>query len=177
MKKIGSYEDVRILPVINVPNASLAVSIADALRLGGLNSIEVTLRSSDSLESIKNIKSAFNDMTVGAGTVLSISDVDNAVAAGADFIVSPGYDEEIVEYCIENGINIVPGCTSASEIQCAVKKGLEVLKFFPAELNGGVEAIKLLSGPFPNVKFIPTGNILQIKRFLPAAAVLWRLRI
>lgn len=159
MKKIGSYEDVRILPVINVPNASLAVSIADALRLGGLNSIEVTLRSSDSLESIKNIKSAFNDMTVGAGTVLSISDVDNAVAAGADFIVSPGYDEEIVEYCIENGINIVPGCTSASEIQCAVKKGLEVLKFFPAELNGGVEAIKLLSGPFPNVKFIPTGGI------------------
>lgn len=159
MKKILSYEDTGILPVINVPKASLAVRIAEALRAGGVNSIEVTLRSSDSLESIKNIKSAFADMTVGAGTVLSIADVDRAIEVGADFIVSPGYDEEIVEYCVENGINIVPGCVTAGEIQRAVKKGLEVLKFFPAELNGGIEAIKLLSGPFPSVRFIPTGGI------------------
>lgn len=159
MKKINSYEDTGILPVINVSNASIAVKLAEALRLGGVNSIEVTLRSTDSLQSIKNIKCAFSDMTVGAGTVLSISDVDNAIAAGADFIVSPGYDEEIVDYCVKNCINVVPGCTSASEIQRAVKKGLKVLKFFPAELNGGIEAIKLLSGPFPQVKFIPTGGI------------------
>ena len=159
MKKIGNYEETGILPVINVPNASLAVKIAEALRLGGLNSIEVTLRSPDSLESIKNIKSAFPDMTVGAGTVLSISDVDSAIAAGADFIVSPGYDEETVDHCIKNCITVVPGCTSASEIQRAVKNGLRVLKFFPAELSGGVEAIKLLSGPFPDVRFIPTGGI------------------
>ena len=159
MNKINSYEDIGILPVINVPNASLAVKIAEALRAGGLNSIEVTLRSPDSLESIKNIKSAFSDMTVGAGTVLNVDGVDNAIKNGADFIVSPGYDEEIVEYCIKNGISIVPGCASASEIQKAVKQGLTVVKFFPAELNGGLEAIKLLSGPFPQVRFIPTGGI------------------
>lgn len=159
MIKMSSYEENGILPVINVPNASLAINIAEALRLGGVNSIEVTLRSADSLESIRNIKSAFADMTVGAGTVLSIDDVKRATECGADFIVSPGYDEEIVEYCLQNGINIVPGCVTAGEIQRAVKKGLKVLKFFPAELSGGIEAIKLLSGPFSQVRFIPTGGI------------------
>ena len=159
MKRTNSYEDVGVLPVINVPNASLAVKIAEALRAGGLNSIEVTLRSPDSLESIKNIKSAFPDMTVGAGTVLRMDDVNQAIKSGADFVVSPGYDEEIVDYCVENGVSIVPGCSSASEIQRAVKKGISVVKFFPAELSGGVEAIKLLSGPFPNIRFIPTGGI------------------
>ncbi len=159
MKKINNYDQTGILPVINIPNASLAVEVAAALRRGGVNSIEVTLRSPDSLESIKNIKSEFPDMTVGAGTVLSIETVDSAVASGADFIVSPGYDDEVVEYCVGRGIQIVPGCVSATEIQKAVKHGLTVLKFFPAELNGGIAAINLLSGPFPQVKFIPTGGI------------------
>jgi 2-dehydro-3-deoxyphosphogluconate aldolase/(4S)-4-hydroxy-2-oxoglutarate aldolase len=183
MKKLKSYEETGILPVINVPDASLAVRIAEALRLGGVNSIEVTLRSSDSLESIKNIKTEYPDMTVGAGTVLSISDVRSAIAHGADFIVSPGYDEEVVEYCVKNGINIVPGCVTAGEIQKAVKHGLKVLKFFPAEINGGTEAIKLLSGPFPSVRFIPTGsinfeiilkNIFGRKKSSLAAVALWQ---
>ena len=133
--------------------------VAQALRDGGVNSIEVTLRSPDSLKSIETIKSAFPDMTVGAGTVLSTQLVDSAVSCGADFIVTPGYDEEVVEYCISRNIHIVPGCVTASEIQKAVKAGLKTLKFFPAELNGGIDAINLLSGPFPQVKFIPTGGI------------------
>lgn len=153
------YEATGILPVINIPNASLAVNVAAALRRGGINSIEVTLRSPDSLESIKNIKSAFPDMNVGAGTVLDIEAVEEALKNGADFIVSPGYDDEVVAYCVKNCIQIVPGCVSATEIQKAVKHGLTVLKFFPAELNGGIDAIHLLSGPFPQVKFIPTGGI------------------
>lgn len=159
MKKIGTHKQTGILPVINIPNVSLAIDIAKAIRNGGINSIEVTLRSADSLESIKTIKEAFPDMCVGAGTVLDCNTVDKALAAGADFIVCPGYDEKIVDYCISKNVEVVPGCTSASEIQHAVGKGLTLLKFFPAELSGGLEAIKLLSGPFPNVKFVPTGGI------------------
>ena len=157
--KIGNHEQTGILPVINIPNVSLAKDVAQAIRAGGINSIEVTLRSSDSLESIKKIKTEFPDMTVAAGTVLSIETVDKALVAGADFIVCPGLDEEIVDYCNRKGVLVVPGVSSGSEIQRAVKMGLKILKFFPAELSGGIEAIKLLSGPFPNVKFVPTGGI------------------
>lgn len=157
--KIGNHEQTGILPVINIPEASLAEDVAKALRAGGLNSIEVTLRSSDSLESIKIIKEKFPDMTVAAGTVLSTKTVDDVLAAGADFIVCPGFDEEIVDYCNKKGVLVVPGVSSGSEIQKAVKMGLKILKFFPAELSGGIEAIKLLSGPFPSVKFVPTGGI------------------
>lgn len=159
MKKIGTHKQTGILPVINIPNVSLATDVAAAIRNGGINSIEVTLRSADSLESIKTIKEAFPDMCVGAGTVLDCDTVDKALAVGADFIVCPGYDEKIVDYCISKNVEVVPGCTSASEIQHAVSKGLTTLKFFPAELSGGLEAIKLLSGPFPKVKFVPTGGI------------------
>ena len=155
----NSYEHTGILPVINIPSADLAVPVASALREGGLNAIEVTLRSTDSLQSIRNIKQAFPDMTVGAGTVLSTETVDKALLAGADFMVSPGYDDEVVDYCVNKGVLIVPGCVMATEIQKAVKRGLTVLKFFPSELNGGISAINLLSGPFPGVKFVPTGGI------------------
>ncbi len=159
MKKINNHEKTGILPVINIPNVSLAVPVAEALRRGGINSIEVTLRSPDSLDSVKSIKSAFPDMTVGAGTVLTTQTVDRAIENGADFIVSPGYDDEVVNYCVNQGIQIVPGCTTPSEMQKAVKLGLKVLKFFPAELSGGIDAINLLSGPFPDIKFVPTGGI------------------
>ena len=159
MVKINSFEQTGILPVINIPKASYAVSLAEALRCGGVNSIEVTLRSPDSLDSIRNIKNAFPDMTVGAGTVLTADMADNAVSFGADFVVSPGFEDEAVEHCMQKNISIVPGCATASEIQNAVKRGLKVVKFFPAEKNGGVETIKLLSGPFPGVKFLPTGGI------------------
>ncbi len=159
MQKNNNYDQTGILPVINIPHASLAVDVAAALRRGGVNAIEVTLRSADSLKSIQTIKSAFPDMTVGAGTVLDTDAVDKAIGNGADYIVSPGYDDDVVAYCIKRGIQIVPGCVSPSEIQKAVNHGLRVLKFFPAELNGGIEAIQLLSGPFPGVKFIPTGGI------------------
>lgn len=149
----------RILPVINIPQMEVALPLAKALLDGGLDVLEVTLRSECSLEAIRLIKDTYPQMQVGAGTVLDIETVDKAIEAGADFIVSPGYDEEVVDYCISRNILITPGCTSASEIQSAQKKGLQILKFFPAELSGGVEAIKLLSGPFPKLRFIPTGGI------------------
>jgi len=159
MQKLLSHEQAGILPVINIPHASLAVPLAEALRRGGLNSIEVTLRSPDSLESIRSIKVAFPDMNVGAGTVLTASIADQAISCGADFLVSPGFEDAVVDHCIKKNTPIVPGCVTASEIQKAVKSGFKVVKFFPAEKNGGIEAIQLLSGPFPEVKFIPTGGI------------------
>ena len=148
-----------VLPVINVPSESLAAPLAKALIDGGMTALEITLRSDCSLAAIKNIKSSYPEFIVGAGTVLDTKAVDDAVAAGADFVVSPGFDPEITDYCAERGILAVPGCATPTEIQLAVKRGLTVLKFFPAELSGGVAAIKLLSGPFSKVRFVPTGGI------------------
>lgn len=148
-----------VLPVINVPKPELAEPLAKALIDGGMTALEITLRNESALDSVRIIKRAYPEFIVGAGTVLSVSDAERAIAAGADFIVSPGFDEEVVDYCLERGILIVPGCCTPTEMQAAVKKGLTTLKFFPAELSGGMAAIKLLSGPFPKVKFVPTGGI------------------
>ena len=158
MKEMA-FAKTGVLPVINIPQMDVALPLVEALMAGGLDAIEVTLRSECSLEAIRLIKDTYPQMCVGAGTVMSVETVDKAIEAGADFIVSPGYDEEVVDYCIQKGIMITPGCVTPSEIQRAIKKGLKVLKFFPAEMNGGIEAIKLLSGPFPGVKFVPTGGI------------------
>ncbi len=155
----AAIERTGILPVINITEKEMALPLAKALIDGGMCALEVTLRSESSLESITAIKKQYPDFVLGAGTVLSVKQVDEALKAGADFIVCPGYDEEIVDYCVSKNILVVPGCSSGSEIQKAVKKGLKVLKFFPAELSGGMEAIKLLSGPFPSVRFVPTGGI------------------
>lgn len=159
MKVIDTIEDTGILPVINIPKPEYAIPLVDAMKVGGINAIEVTLRSESSLESINRIKSIRSDYVVGAGTVLSAETAEEAIKAGADFIVSPGFDEETVDYCMRKGVEIVAGCTSATEIQKGLKKGVTVFKFFPGELSGGVGAIKLLSGPFPKIKFLPTGGI------------------
>ncbi len=160
MNKIESViEAYGVLPVINITDADKAQPLAQALIDGGLPLIEVTLRTACSLEAIRRIKQAFPDMLVGAGTVLCEKSVDDALDAGADYVVSPGYDPILVNYCKERGVMIVPGCFTPSEIQIAVRNGLRILKFFPSELGGGVAAIKLLSGPFPEVRFLPTGGI------------------
>lgn len=160
MKEIEKIiEEYGVLPVINIPAEDLAEPLAAALCAGGLPLIEVTLRSECSLAAIRKIRSAYPEMTVGAGTVLTPSDADRALEAGADFIVSPGYDPELVRYCMGKNVPVVPGCATAAEIQDAVKNRVHIVKFFPAELNGGLAAIKLLSGPFPGVRFLPTGGI------------------
>lgn len=153
------FEETGILPVINIPSMDKALPLARALMDGGLYALEVTLRSSCSLEAIKLIKDTYPEMVLGAGTVLDTETVDKALEAGADFIVSPGYDPVVVDYCIEKDVLITPGCVIASEIQSGLKKGLKIFKFFPAELNGGIEAIQLLSGPFAGAKFLPTGGL------------------
>lgn len=148
-----------IVPVVVLNDAKDAVPLAKALMEGGLPCAEVTFRTEAAEESIRNIAENCPDMLVGAGTVINNEQVDRAVAAGAKFIVCPGFDAEVVDYCIEKKVPVFPGCITPSEIQQAIKRGLEVVKFFPAEQYGGIATIKALAGPFPSLKFMPTGGI------------------
>ena len=134
-------------------------TLAKALCEGGLPCAEVTFRTAAAKESIRIMLEEYPEMFVGAGTVLTTRQVDEAIEAGAKFIVSPGLDPEIVDYCIEKQIPVFPGCVTASELAQAVKRGLEVVKFFPAETSGGLAAIKALAAPYVGMKFMPTGGI------------------
>lgn len=148
-----------IIPVVVLNRAEDAKPLAKALCEGGLKCAEVTFRTEAAEESIRIMASEYPDMMVGAGTVLTIEQVDRAVNAGARFIVSPGFDPEIVDYCIQKDIPVVPGCMTPSEVAQGVKRGLEVLKFFPAEQAGGIAMIKAMSAPYTSVRFMPTGGI------------------
>lgn len=148
-----------VIPVVVLNDAADAKPLADALVKGGLPCAEVTFRTKAAEESIRIMARAYPDMLIGAGTVLTTEQADRAVAAGAKFIVSPGFDPEIVDYCIEKEIPIFPGCITPSEVAQAIKRGLEIVKFFPAEQFGGVETINALAAPYTMVKFMPTGGI------------------
>lgn len=152
-------EEIRVVPVIALNDAQKAVPLAKALLAGGIPCIEVTFRTAAAEAAIKAIHEQLPQMYLGAGTVITISQAEKAVAAGAGFIVSPGLDENIVRWCQERGIAVFPGVCTATEVQKAVCLGLNVLKFFPAEAAGGVNMIKNLCGPFPNVRFMTTGGI------------------
>ncbi|WP_251494151.1 bifunctional 4-hydroxy-2-oxoglutarate aldolase/2-dehydro-3-deoxy-phosphogluconate aldolase [Otoolea muris] len=148
-----------VVPVVVLNRAEDAKPLAEALCKGGLPCAEVTFRTEAAEESIRIMSENFPQMLVGAGTVLTIGQVDRAVGAGAKFIVSPGFDPEIVDYCIEKKIPVLPGCITPSEVAQGVKRGLKVLKFFPAEQAGGVAMIKAMAAPYTTVKFMPTGGI------------------
>lgn len=148
-----------VVPVVVLNNAKDALLLAKALIEGGLPCAEVTFRTEAAEESIRQMAEKYPEMLVGAGTVLTIEQVDRAVNAGAKFIVSPGFDPEIVDYCLSREIPIFPGCVTPSEVAQAVKRGLKVVKFFPAEQYGGVSAIKALAAPYTMVRFMPTGGV------------------
>ena len=153
------FEDFGVVPVVVLDDVKDALPLAKALTEGGLPCAEVTFRTEAAEESIKVMAEAYPDMVVGAGTVLTIEQVDAAVKAGAKFIVSPGFDLEIVDYCLEKEIPIFPGCVTPSEVAQAVKRGLKVVKFFPAEPAGGVAMIKAMAAPYNQLRFMPTGGI------------------
>ncbi len=152
-------EKVGLLPLVNVSDSSKAVPIAKALADGGIPIVEVALRDKAALESIANIRKELPELFVGAGTVKSPEQVAASLEAGAEFIVSPGVNPSTVKYCQERGVAIVPGAVTASELELGASLGLEVFKFFPAEISGGLPAIKALRGPFGNVRFVPTGGV------------------
>ena len=154
--QIASYG---VVPVVVLNDVKDAEPLAQALVEGGLPVAEVTFRTEAAEESIKIMSTKYPDMLVGAGTVLTKEQVDRAIGAGAKFIVSPGFDPEIVDYCLEKGYPVYPGIITPSELAQAVKRGLEVVKFFPAEQFGGVATIKALAAPYTQVKFMPTGGV------------------
>lgn len=153
LSKIG------IVPVVKIDRVEDAVPLAKALCQGGLPCAEVTFRTDAAAGAIKAMTDAFPDMCVGAGTVLNAAQVDAAVEAGAQFIVSPGLNPRTVKYCIEKNVPITPGTSSPSDIEQAIELGLDVVKFFPAEQSGGLAKIKAMAAPYVNMKFMPTGGI------------------
>ena len=156
---LNKVSELGVVPVVVLNDAKDAAPLAKALCEGGLPCAEVTFRTEAAEESIRIMHEQFPEMLLGAGTVLTTEQVDRAVAAGASFIVSPGFDPEIVDYCLEKDILVLPGCITPSEVAQAVKRGLEVVKFFPAEQFGGIATIKALAAPYTNTKFMPTGGI------------------
>lgn len=148
-----------ILPIIKTDDYKKAPRIAAALKRAGLPVGEVVFRSPNANLVLKELRDSYPEMAVGAGTVLTTDQVDAAKAAGARYVVSPGIDAELVDYTLESGLLPVPGCATASEVQLAVKKGLFLLKFFPARQMGGLSTINALAAPFPSARYIPTNGV------------------
>ena len=153
------FQEMAVVPVVVLNDAKDALPLAEALVEGGLPCAEVTFRTEAAEESIKRIHEAYPDMLIAAGTVLTTEQVDRAVAAGASIIVSPGFDPEIVDYCISKGIEVCPGIVTPSELAQAVKRGLTRVKFFPAEQAGGIDMIKAMCAAYTTVRVMPTGGI------------------
>lgn len=159
MDMLNKIYNIGMIPVIKITDANKAVPLAKALLEGGLSAAEITFRTDAAEEAIRKISEAFPDMLVGAGTVLTTEQAQRAKNAGAKFIVSPGINPKVVEWCLKNDILPLPGCTTPTEIELALSYGLRTVKFFPAEQSGGMEKIKAMSAPYGNIKFMPTGGI------------------
>ncbi len=153
IRKIG------IVPVVALDDAKDALPLAEALQQGGLPCAEITFRTQAAEEAIRLISRECPEMLVGAGTVLTTEQADRAAAAGAEFLVSPGFNPRVVKHCVKKGILITPGCSTPSDMEQALENGLDVVKFFPAEPSGGLKMIQALAAPYGQVRFMPTGGI------------------
>ena len=148
----------RLVPVIVIDDAKLAIPLADAIVAGGLSCVEITLRTSEALTAIQSM-AARPDLMVGAGTVFTLDQAKAVVDLGARFIVSPGMSVTLVDWCLDNNIPVIPGCATPTEIQIAMEKGIDTVKFFPAEQLGGVKMLASLASVFQTMHFMPTGGI------------------
>ena len=156
---LGQLKSIGIIPVVVLDDAKDAVPLGRALMEGGLPAAEVTFRTAAAEESIRLMSENVPGLLVGAGTVLSVDQVDRAVAAGAKFIVSPGFNPEVVKHCCEIGVPITPGILTPTEMEMALSHGIHIVKFFPAEPSGGLKMIKAVAAPYTDLQFIPTGGI------------------
>ncbi|BEI25361.1 bifunctional 4-hydroxy-2-oxoglutarate aldolase/2-dehydro-3-deoxy-phosphogluconate aldolase [Vibrio fluvialis] len=165
--------EIKVVPVIAIKDANKAVKLAEVLIENGLPCAEVTFRTEQAALAMKNMREAFPDMLIGAGTVLTTAQVDQAIEAGVDFVVSPGFNPTTVKYCQQRGVTIVPGVNDPSLVEQAMEMGLDTLKFFPAEPSGGVAMLKALTAVYP-VSFMPTGGVSpsNVKNYLAIPAVL-----
>ena len=156
MERLGNSG---IVPVVVLENAKDAVLTAKALLAGGIDVMEITFRTAGAPESIRKVAAECPEMLVGAGTIITLEQCKEAVACGAKFIIAPGYCEKVVAWCVDRDIPLIPGCVTPTEIMAAMKYGLSVLKFFPASVYGGIDAMSALAGPFGGIRFIPTGGV------------------
>ena len=175
MDVFSVIKTTRLVPVVVLDEATNAAGLADALVAGGLPVAEVTFRTAAAAEAIRAMADR-DDILVGAGTVLTPDQVDQAVAAGASYIVSPGLSRKVVERSREHSVVALPGAVTATEIQAALELGVDLVKFFPAGTSGGAQAVGALAAPFPGVRFVPTGgigpkNLLEYLSIPAAAAV------
>ena len=157
-----------VVPVVVLDKAEDAIPTAKAMAAGGVDTMEITFRTACAPEAIKAVAENCPEVLVGAGTIINVEQAKLAVQMGAKFIVSPGFSDEIVGYCVANGIPVAPGCVTPTEIMAAMKHGLTMVKFFPANVYGGLNAMKNLAAPFGNMKFLPTGGVNNdnIKEFI-----------
>jgi len=158
LERIG---ELGIIPVVKMEKAENALPLGRALINGDLPIAEITFRTSAAEDSIKILTKELPNLLVGAGTVLTVEQAKKAVSAGAKFIVSPGFNPKVVDYCIENDIPVTPGINNPTQIEMALERGIKVVKFFPAEASGGLSLLKSISAPYSGIKFIPTGGINQ----------------
>lgn len=173
-----------IVPVVVLSDAVDAPAVARALSDGGLPCAEVTFRTGAAAKAIEEMVRSFPDMQIGAGTVLTVEQVKTAVSAGASFIVSPGLNRKVVEFCIAQKIPVLPGIATPSDIEAALEYGLDAVKFFPAEAQGGVDYLKAIAAPYKNMRFVPTGGIqaahllryLKLPRFSHVEEAGWSAR-
>ncbi len=159
MDFFSKLESYRLAPVVKLNSSKDALPLAEALLTGGLPVAEITFRTDAAEESIRLISNKYSDILVGAGTVVNVEQAKRAVGAGAKFLVSPGFNQKVVEYAINMNIPILPGCCTPTEIISALEMGLEVVKFFPANAFGGLNTIKSLAPVFPSIRFMPTGGV------------------
>jgi 2-dehydro-3-deoxyphosphogluconate aldolase / (4S)-4-hydroxy-2-oxoglutarate aldolase len=159
MNLVERLRQIGIIPVVSIPEVRHALPLAEALLAGGLPCAEITFRTAAAAEAIGQIKKHLPDLLVGAGTVLSVEQADMALGEGAEFIVSPGTNPLVVEHCLNRRVPIFPGVCTPTEIELALSKGVEVLKFFPAEPAGGIKFLQAVCAPYAQVSFIPTGGI------------------
>ena len=153
--------DAKIIPVIKIDSPQEAVPLARALLQGGITVAEVTFRTDAAADGIAAIHAQVPEMLLGAGTVLTVENAQKAIDAGARFVVAPGFDPAVVDYVVEQGIAMIPGVATPTEVSLALGRGLHILKFFPAEVLGGIKMLDALAGPFPGVQFIPTGGLTR----------------
>ena len=159
MNVLQIIEKCVLVPVIKLDSADRATPLARTLRDGGLPVAEVTFRTAAAGQSIRNISRDVPEVLLGAGTVLTVDQVKEAVDSGASFIVTPGFNPSVVDYCVEHGIAITPGINNPTGVEAALARGIDVVKFFPAEASGGVKMLKAMAAPYTEVRYVPTGGV------------------
>lgn len=161
MSIVNQMRECGVIPVVVLDKSDDAVPCGKALLAGGISIMEITMRTSAAIDSIRCVNAELPDICLGAGTVVTLEQCRQAVDAGAKFIVSPGFNREVVEWCLKNEITVTPGCVTPTEITQAMELGLSIIKFFPANVYGGLVGMKALAAPFPGIKFVPTGGISE----------------